>query len=106
MSKDIETILGDDINFRGKLEFTRGLQINGKFKGQILTKGFLLLGSTAEMDGDIKAADVTIKGKLKGTIIAEKKVSLMQNGQIKGDIRTPDLQIESGSQFSGNCSMD
>lgn len=106
MSKDITTVIGDDISFRGTLDFTKGLQINGEFKGKINSNGHLVVGETSSIDADIKASTVTIKGNFKGTIIAEKKVYLLPSGRVKGDIHAPDLQIESGSRFSGNCSME
>lgn len=106
MSKDIDTILGEDIVFRGKLQFNKGLQINGKFKGQISTGGTLIIGQSARVEADIEAGSLQVLGKLEGNIVAQKRVDLLKSGSLRGDIHTPDLNIESGSRFSGNCIMD
>lgn len=105
-NQDIETILGDDIHFRGKLNFKQNLQINGKFRGQIITDGHLIVGPLATVEADIEAGRVSIQGNVRGNISANQNVSLLKQGNLHGDIKTPDLRIESGSQFSGSCNMD
>ena len=101
----VDTILGDDINFKGKLHFKKNLKINGKFRGKIDTGGHLIIGASAQVDADIEAGTVTIEGKLNGNVSANKKIDVVKNAQLVGDLQTPDLQIESGSHFSGNCVM-
>ena len=44
---NIDTVLGDDIVFRGKLNFKKSLKINGTFKGKIDTAEHLIIGSSA-----------------------------------------------------------
>ncbi|MBE7438271.1 MAG: polymer-forming cytoskeletal protein [Spirochaetales bacterium] len=105
-SVDVETVLNDDIKFRGKLEFTNNLQINGRFQGKINTTGHLIIGPSADVTADIEAAVVTIEGRLKGNVIARQKIHVRETAVVRGDFRAPDLSIESGSRFSGNCIMD
>lgn len=102
----IDTVLGEDIKFRGKLQFRQSLQINGKFQGKIDTEGHLVVGPSAQVVADVEAATVTIQGDLQGNINARQKVDLLNNARLTGDVRTPDLEIQSGSKFSGNCIMD
>jgi cytoskeletal protein CcmA (bactofilin family) len=106
LESDIDTVLGEDIKFRGKLQFRESLQINGKFQGKIDTEGHLVIGPTAQVIADVEAATVTIQGDLQGNIVARQKIDLMNKARLAGDIRTPDLEIQSGSRFSGNCIMD
>ncbi len=103
---ELETILGDDIVFRGKMNFKKRLKINGKFRGQINTGGHLIVGPLAEVEADIEAGSITNQGKIRGNIAATTTVELMKNSELTGDMRTPDLKIESGSRFSGSCTMD
>ncbi|MCB1308127.1 MAG: polymer-forming cytoskeletal protein [Leptospiraceae bacterium] len=106
MSADIETVLGEDISFRGKLHFKKQLQINGRFKGKISTGGHLVIGKSARVEADVEAGSVAIEGQLQGNVLATRRVDLMKTARLHGDLRTPDLQIESGSRFSGNCIME
>ena len=103
---EIDTILGDDIIFRGKLRFKKNLKVNGQFRGKIDTQGHLIIGKTAQVEADIEAGTVTVEGSLRGNINAEKKIDIMSTARLTGDLRSPDLQILSGSKFNGNCLMD
>lgn len=105
-NSEIDTVLGEDISFRGKLQFKKSLQINGKFKGSITTGGHLIIGPGARVEADIEAGDVSVEGQLQGNVTATRQIDLLKNARIRGDLRTPDLQIASGSRFSGNCIMD
>lgn len=103
---EIDTVLGDDIVFRGKLHFKKNLKINGVFKGKIDTGGHLIIGSSALVEADINAGTVSVEGELKGNVNAQKKIDILRNARLIGDLRTPDLMIQSGSRFSGNCIME
>lgn len=105
LDSEIDTILGEDIVFRGKLSFKKSLKINGNFKGKIDTSGHLVIGSAADVDADIEADTVSVEGKLRGNVVAAKRVDILKAARLSGDLRTPDLRIESGSHFSGNCLM-
>ncbi len=102
---EIDTILGDDIVFRGKLSFKDSLKINGTFKGKIDTSGHLVVGASADVDADIEAKTVSVEGRLRGNVNAAARIDITRTARLTGDIKTPDLQIESGSHFSGNCIM-
>lgn len=104
--REIDTVLGDDISFRGKLSFKKTLQINGRFKGFISTGGHLIIGSGAKVDADIEAGDVSVHGELHGNVSAQKRIDLAKTARLRGDVRTPDLSIEPGSKFNGNCIMN
>lgn len=101
----IDTILANDIVFRGNLKFQDSLQINGDFEGRIETTGHLYIGEKASVRAEIIAKDVSVSGKLEGNIQNSNKVSLNKNSVVNGDIYTKDLSIESGSVFNGICVM-
>ncbi len=103
---NIDTVLGDDIVFRGKLNFKKSLKINGTFKGKIDTAEHLIIGSSASVEADIEAGTVTVEGNLRGNINANKRIDILRTARLVGDLKTPDLQIESGSRFSGSCIME
>lgn len=105
-TSDVDTVLGEDITFRGKLQFKQNLQINGKFKGSIQTGGHLIIGAGAQVEADIEAGEVTVDGQLQGNVTAVDNIDLRKDARLRGDLRTPNLQIASGSRFSGNCIMD
>ncbi|PJZ70334.1 cell division protein [Leptospira perolatii] len=103
--ESIDTVIGEDIQFRGKLTFNNALKIKGAFKGTIETTGTLIVGETGQVEADIETGVIVVEGDLKGNINAAEKISVRKTGKLVGDVRTPDLEIESGAKFSGNSIM-
>ncbi|MCE9599334.1 MAG: polymer-forming cytoskeletal protein [Spirochaetia bacterium] len=104
--QDIDTILGEDIQFRGRLQFKKNLKISGSFRGKIQTAGHLIVGAGAHVEADVEAAFITIEGELKGNLQAGKKLEIKKSAKLVGDVRTADLHVEPGSHFTGSCIMD
>ncbi|MCD6122268.1 MAG: polymer-forming cytoskeletal protein [Spirochaetales bacterium] len=102
---ELDTILADDIDFSGVLEFKKPLMIKGKFKGEIRASGDLYIGSNANVEAKVEADLVSSKGRIKGDIVAHSRVELFSGAEVEGDITTPDLVIESGCEFNGLCKM-
>ena len=101
----IDTVVSDDINFKGNLKFKNSLKIKGKFEGKIETDGHLIVGREATISADINAKVVSISGDVNGKIKAKQKLELFKNSRVNGDLITPDLLMEHGSLFNGTCIM-
>ncbi len=102
----IDTVIADDISFKGKLTFKNSLKIKGEFEGSIETDGHLIIGREATVSADITASEIEVNGIINGKLKAKKKIDLYKNSKTRGDIVTPDLTMESGSMFNGTCLMD
>ncbi len=101
-----QTTISKDIKFRGNLKFDHTVKIDGTFLGTIESSGNLIIGSTGEVEADIKTKNLEHHGKLKGNVIAENKISIKKHSYLRGDIICKDLEIESGSKFTGTCLME
>ena len=101
----VSTVFGKDTEFFGDLSFVKSLQINGYFEGEIVSKGFLVVGDGAIIKANIKAKSVIINGTVHGNIEADSKLEIMPNGKLYGNIRTQKLKIADGVVFEGNCEM-
>lgn len=101
----ISTILGKETQFNGVLEFSRPLQINGNFEGEIKTTGVLLVGEGAVIKANITADTVVVGGDIYGNIIAYNKLEMLETGKVYGNIKTAKLQIADGVVFDGTCEM-
>ena len=99
----IDTIMGEDIEFKGSLKFKNSLKIKCKFWGKIQTEGQLIIGHEANVNADINAKTISVSGNLKGKIRAGSKVELLKKSVTHADIISPDIAIESGSVFNGTC---
>ena len=101
----IDTIISNDINFKGKLKFKHSLKIKGTFEGKIETDGYLIIGREATVSADIKARVVSVSGIVNGKIKASQRINLHKNSKTNGDLIAPDLMMEQGSLFNGTCLM-
>ncbi len=103
--KEIRTILGEDAHFEGILSFDGAVRIDGKLKGEIISKGTLLVGEKSVIEADIKVDSIIVGGKILGNIIATSRLEMLSNAEISGNIQTPFLKIEEGAIFLGACKM-
>ena len=91
--------------FKGELEFEDTMRIDGRFNGRITSKNELVVGETAQIEGEIHVGRVAISGTVIGKIVADQHVEIHRNGKVYSDIDTPALIIEEGAIFQGNCVM-
>lgn len=103
---DIDTILAEDIDFTGQLNFDKPLMIKGKFNGEIKASGDLYVGDQAVVTAKVEANLVSLKGRINGNIFARSRVELFSTAIVEGDITAPDIIMESGCCFNGHCKMN
>ncbi|OHD68558.1 MAG: hypothetical protein A2W19_12260 [Spirochaetes bacterium RBG_16_49_21] len=102
----IDTVIADDISFKGSLNFKNSLKIKGSFEGKIETDGQLIIGREAKVSADVRASEVSNSGVFNGKIKATKKIELFKKSKTYADLVAPELDIESGSIFNGTCIME
>jgi len=92
-------------NLDGKLTFEGTVQINGGFRGEILSDGILVVGSDANIDGKVEVDSIVIEGNVRGVVVAKGRIELRQGGKLTAEISTPALIIEEGAIFHGQSTM-
>ena len=102
---NIVGLLGKGTEFEGKLIFEGTLRIDGKFRGEVITKGILAIGEGALVHAEIEADTIIIRGEVHGNLKATKKIEIKGNGKVMGNINTPSLIVEAGVIFDGSCQM-
>ena len=102
---EINAFLGVNTEFEGKLSFTGAVRVDGRFKGEIITKGTLIVGELAVIESDIHASHIIVNGEIRGNVTADKRMEIHASGKVSGNIQTPVLVINEGVVFNGNCSM-
>jgi cytoskeletal protein CcmA (bactofilin family) len=102
----IIALLGRGSRFDGRLAFEGTVQINGVFKGDIVSEDILIIGEGAEVEGNIDVGAVVITGSVHGTVRARRAIEIHKPGRMKGNLFTPALTIEPGVVFEGSCQME
>ncbi len=104
--EEIHTIIGRESTFEGKLVFDGVVRIDGTFKGNIQSKGKLLIGESAKIEAEIETSSLILNGEMSGNITASDKVEIKGKGRFSGNIHAPSLTVEEGALFNGSSTMD
>lgn len=103
--KEDDKILDVSASMHGSLVFSDpvNLRINGRFEGNLDTKGKLTIGKAATIKADIIGEDITVSGSVKGSVKATNVIRLLSTAQVIGNIEAPKVSIEEGAIFNGKC---
>lgn len=101
----INSIIGKDAQFVGDLFVKETTRIDGELKGNINSEGTIIVGTNGNVEGNIKAENVSVAGMVKGDIIADGKIEAAASAHIVGNITTKCLIIDENAVFQGNCNM-
>lgn len=102
---DIKAFLGPGSKFEGKLSFNEMVRLDGIFSGEVESSDTLVVGETAEIDGNINVGALILSGKFNGNIIATSSVELRAPANVDGRIETPSLKIDDKVIFNGEIVM-
>jgi excisionase family DNA binding protein len=102
-----EKVLDVDAAMQGTLSFKDpvNLRINGRFEGNLDTRGNLTVGHTAVIIANIIGDNIVIGGKVKGKVTAKESLTLLPTAIVEGDIYPAKLNITEGAILEGTCSM-
>lgn len=105
--KEEEKILDVNATMQGSLVFSDpvNLRINGRFEGNLKTKGTLTIGEEAHVIADIEGENIVIAGYVKGKVKATRLISLRADANVNADVDAPKLSIDGGAIFNGRCKM-
>lgn len=79
------------------------VRVDGVVEGTIYTKGKLVVGETAKINGKIFCQSCDLWGQMDGEAYMEELINFKASAVFAGDLRTPQLGIEIGAKFNGTC---
>ena len=100
----IETIIGNNTNFKGEAQVKGILRVDGSFEGTIKAE-WVIVGPEGNVKGDIQAKSIVVGGTVEGNLEADESVEIESKGQVIGDISTKKLTIIEGGLFEGKSVM-
>jgi cytoskeletal protein CcmA (bactofilin family) len=89
----------------GKLTFEASTRLEGTIDGEIVAKDHLVIGESAVITAQIKAASIVVAGKVNGDITATQRIEIRPAGRVIGNLTAPVLVVHEGALFEGHCSM-
>jgi len=100
-----DTIIGYGVSVEGTLQTVGDIQINGHFKGKLITRGDVVIGEHGRVNANINGENVYIAGEVTGNVNAVDKLEILETGKINGNISSTALSVESGGVFKGSSTM-
>lgn len=105
-NEEIVALLESGIEIEGKVKVASGMvRLNCQLKGEICSRGTIIVASQGDVEADIEAMQMSIAGKVKGTVRVAKQLEVKKNGILLGHVETPLLKLEPGAYFKGYCDM-
>jgi len=98
-------IIAKGFKLEGKLDVAGPLRINGTVKGTVQSKSQVVLGDTAQIEGEIHCGFLSVAGKVKGNVHCTERLEILASGLVEGDVNSPSLGIEPGGILEGRCHM-
>lgn len=102
--QEISTIIGEGYIFKGEIQGSSVIRIEGKIIGNVNVSGGIVLGENGNVEGDINTRSAIIYGTVNGNVKAT-QLEIRKTGNITGDIMTDSLEIELGAHYNGKLSM-
>ncbi|MEM6645678.1 MAG: polymer-forming cytoskeletal protein [Bacteroidota bacterium] len=102
---DVLNLVGEGSTLDGSIASEQDLNVAGRVKGDITTKGRLVVTAAGQVEGNVKAQSATIAGTVTGTVHVKGTLSLRPTARLGADITTGSLTVDEGAQFEGTCTM-
>jgi cytoskeletal protein CcmA (bactofilin family) len=91
--------IGEDLVITGNVTSKGKLHLNGQVQGDVHCVA-LVLGESAQLEGNVVADDVLIRGRLIGSVCAL-NVTLESKSHVEGNVFHKSLSIERDTHFEG-----
>ena len=101
----ISGLIDKGCSLEGRLAFDGTVQINGDFRGDIVSDGTLIVGPEARVEGRLNVGSIVVEGSVHGEVDAKTKIELRAGSKMTADIKTPSFMVETGATFHGTCNM-
>ena len=106
----IDTLIGQKTMVKGDIEFSGGLRVDGKVKGNIIardeTNSTLVLSELSEVEGNISVPHVIVNGTVKGSIMSSGHIELQPKSRIIGDVHYKAVEMQLGATINGSLVCD
>lgn len=89
----------------GEMKSSSDIRVDGGFEGKLYTDGKVVVGETAEVNGDVVCTNIDIWGKVGGNLIIKDTTSLKAGCAVNGNLKVRKLIVELDSVFNGTCKM-
>ena len=89
----------------GTINSGSNLRIDGEFKGNLITKGRLVVGLKGKVSGTVNCLCCDVEGTLEGEVTVLELLSMKSSSTVQGDLYYGQLSVEAGAKALGTFRM-
>jgi len=89
----------------GTINSDSNLRIDGEFKGNLITKGRLVVGLKGKVSGIVNCLCCDVEGTLEGEVTVLELLSMKSSSTVQGDLYYGQLSVEAGAKALGTFRM-
>lgn len=101
--KENISIITNNLVMSGDLFTENDIRIDGEVKGNVHSKGKIVVGSQGRIKGNLEGYNIVVHGKVTGDCKAWDEFIIKPGGSLKGNIRTKRVTVMDDGCFDGNC---
>lgn len=99
--------IGASVVIQGEVSSQEDLRIDGRVHGQVTVReSALTIGTTANVEADLRGTQVTVLGTVRGNISAADRIELGGSARVTGALSANHVVIADGALFNGRIDMD
>jgi cytoskeletal protein CcmA (bactofilin family) len=102
----IDSLIGQQTEIKGDINFTGGLHIDGKIEGNIIATeasgSVLTLSDQGSIKGDVRVPNVILNGLVRGNVYAEEHIELALNARVIGNVYYNLIEMAMGAEVNGS----
>ncbi len=105
MGNGARTIIDRGTSITGNIVTEGNLLIDGELKGDIKSKGKVVLGESSRTKGNLVSQQAVIEGEIRGDIYVLEQLVLREKAVVRGDIFAASVQMEAGAKHDGRSTI-
>lgn len=78
------------------------LRIDGKVKGNVVSKAKVIVGANGELTGDLNCSEAAVEGNVKGNVTVLGLLRLNSSSRVEGEVNYKKIIIEEGAVIIGS----
>lgn len=98
-------MISEGTQIKGNMTSDSDIRIAGRLKGDVTTKGKLILAPSGTVEGNIHATEADLSGSFKGELKASSRLILRNSARVDGNVQSKAVIMEEGAQLNGTLKM-
>lgn len=100
----VETLIGEQTEIVGDVQFAGGLHLDGRIKGRVISTAAgaeLSIGVKGIVEGDVFAPRIVLHGRVVGHVYASEHIALGSKAHVLGNLYYKTMEMASGAKVMG-----